>query len=329
MMLRPAPIAILSWRWSGVIGFSILTLLPLCCLLIGGLLILSFLTLKADDQELSAVYAYITELDLNLMQTLRSLPAEPSYSGIETWTFVVNGVEMPMTDIVVATDADYLLLYLDQVYGDYQLAAVKADIDHWHAALNQYRVDVDPEPDTHRAWVQITLSPAETYFSAHPSEFDQDAVAGVKTLLAVGPYLTRQFLASPFAALGTVGVVTSRFGYRLHPVTGEPDFHLGLDLAQPEGTIVQAVWNGVVEVPPYDTDGYGHWLRITAGEHRVIYAHLSAISVNEGQLVARGDPIGAVGHTGSATGDHLHLEYHYRGQVLNPAFYLSGLPTTF
>ena len=312
-----------------LIGLILALLLPLC-VLVGGILLIGFLLLKADEVELTAAYAYITELDRDFLQTLRALPTDPSYSDIETWIFVVNGAEVAVEAIEVITDADYLLLYLDQLYGDYQLAAVQAELASWHAALNQYRLDFDPDPDTRRAWVQITTVPAREYFATHPSEFAPMAVSQVETLLAVGPYLAQQFLANPFAAAGTASVITSRFGHRLHPLTGAPDYHTGLDLGMPEGTIVQAVWPGTVTIPAYDADGYGWWLRVSEGERQIIYAHLSTIAVSPGQEVVIGQPLGQVGHSGAATGDHLHLEYRYRGQLLNPGFYLQGisLPAT-
>jgi murein DD-endopeptidase MepM/ murein hydrolase activator NlpD len=305
-----------TWLFGG--GFLCLAVL------IPVIMIAAVFTFKSEPEDLTDVYAYITELDMEFLQTVRGLPDDSSYSEIETWTYVVNGVETMPEAIYVATDADYLLKYLDVTRGDFKFAAVKTQVQTLHAALNQFHLDFDPDPDVHRAWVQITLVSPRAYFLADPTAYPPATIDHLDAMMALGPYIATQFLANPFADLGIQWTVSSRFGYRLHPITGLPDHHLGLDLPMPEGTLVQAVWGGEVEVPAYDDSGYGHWVRVTAGERKIIYAHLSTINVSSGQVVAIGEPIGTVGHTGDATGDHLHLEYHWKNKALNPAFYLLG-----
>jgi Peptidase family M23 len=102
--------------------------------------------------------------------------------------------------------------------------------------------------------------------------------------------------------------ISSRFGWRTHPLTGKRRFHSGLDIAAPSGapvvatgsgTVISAGWNG----------GYGKAIIIQHSDtQQTLYGHLSEISVQPGQSIAQGTVIGLVGSTGNSTGPHLHFE---------------------
>lgn len=102
--------------------------------------------------------------------------------------------------------------------------------------------------------------------------------------------------------------ISSLFGTRVHPVTGQVRFHQGTDLAAAEGTPVVAAFSGRVEIAGW-MGGYGLIVVISHGDtHETRYAHLSEILVKSGQEVKQGTVIGLVGSTGLATGPHLHFE---------------------
>lgn len=121
-----------------------------------------------------------------------------------------------------------------------------------------------------------------------------------------------------------IGTVTSRYGYRVHPVTRRREsFHSGLDIATKEGTPVRASADGTVVLAEYLRNGYGKLIIIEhEKELSTYYGHLSEIKVVKGQKVSRGDIIGAVGRTGSATGAHLHFEVRRGGTACDPESYL-------
>ncbi len=103
-------------------------------------------------------------------------------------------------------------------------------------------------------------------------------------------------------------IISSLFGSRVHPVTGQVSFHQGTDLAAPEGTPVVAAFSGRVEIAG-SLGGYGLIVVISHGDtHETRYAHLSEVLVKVGQEVKQGNVIGLVGSTGLATGPHLHFE---------------------
>jgi len=102
------------------------------------------------------------------------------------------------------------------------------------------------------------------------------------------------------------GRITSRYGYRKHPVTGERHFHNGIDIALPEGTPIRAPENGIIESVYYNNRG-GFQL-ILRGENYIYgFAHLKKILVKKGDKVIRGEIIAESGKTGNVTGAHLHF----------------------
>jgi len=112
--------------------------------------------------------------------------------------------------------------------------------------------------------------------------------------------------------LPVAGTITSQFGYRVDPITGEVSSHTGTDIACAEGTPILAAADGIVTVANgLDSWGgsYGYYIQVDhGGGLETLYAHCSSICVTTGQQVQVGEVIGYVGHTGRATGSHLHLE---------------------
>ena len=117
--------------------------------------------------------------------------------------------------------------------------------------------------------------------------------------------------------LPVVGTITSQFGHRVDPITGEVSSHTGTDIACAEGTPILAAADGVVTVANgLDSWGgsYGYYIQIDhGGGLETLYAHCSSICVTTGQQVQAGQVIGYVGHTGRVTGNHLHLEVRIDG----------------
>jgi murein DD-endopeptidase MepM/ murein hydrolase activator NlpD len=118
------------------------------------------------------------------------------------------------------------------------------------------------------------------------------------------------------------GPVTSGFGYRVHPVYGTRKLHSGLDISAPGGTPIAAA-DRTTPLPAGWRGGYGNTVIVDHGDGvTTLYAHMSRISTSEGATVERGDGIGQVGATGTATGNHLHLEIRISGQPTDPRPYM-------
>ncbi len=122
------------------------------------------------------------------------------------------------------------------------------------------------------------------------------------------------------------GWLTSGMGQRTDPLTGEPDFHAGLDIAGERGQPVYATASGVVGEASY-SGNYGNLIVLNHGFGlQTRYGHLQAFKVRAGSHVKRGDIIGLVGATGRATGTHLHYEVLANGRLLNPLRLLTQKP---
>ena len=117
--------------------------------------------------------------------------------------------------------------------------------------------------------------------------------------------------------------VTSRFGYRIHPISGNTTFHYGADLAAVSGTKVCSVADGTVSETGYGSIN-GNYIKIAHADGYVShYTHLHSIHVKKGEKVGRGEYIGTVGSTGYSTGPHLHFELRRNGSVLDPFAYFA------
>lgn len=117
--------------------------------------------------------------------------------------------------------------------------------------------------------------------------------------------------------------VSSDFGGRIHPTLGYYKMHNGVDLASPTGTAIYAAYSGTVVAATYSST-MGNYVMINHGSGLyTIYMHASKLYVKNGDIVARGDTIAAVGSTGRSTGPHLHFGVRLNGTYVSPWNYIS------
>lgn len=121
------------------------------------------------------------------------------------------------------------------------------------------------------------------------------------------------------------GWETDAFGWRLDPFTGAPSHHTGVDIAAAEGSAIRSATDGLVVQAGWD-NGYGNYVEVRAQlGYSYIYGHMSEILTKVGARISTGQVIGLVGHTGYATGPHLHFEVRLNGVPQNPRNYLPGI----
>jgi murein DD-endopeptidase MepM/ murein hydrolase activator NlpD len=164
-----------------------------------------------------------------------------------------------------------------------------------------------------RFWFEDEMHGLESRTAKLDSSFDQlgEAFRERMSQLAATPNM-----------MPVEGWFSHGYGWRKDPITGERDFHRGIDIVAPAGTEIRAPADGVVaragRFPQLGRSidiahGYGYVTR---------YAHMSEIVVKPGDRVRRGDTIGLVGSTGRSTGPHLHYEVFRDGRRVNPWKYL-------
>lgn len=123
--------------------------------------------------------------------------------------------------------------------------------------------------------------------------------------------------------------ITSKFGYRVHPIFGTTKYHYGVDVAANSGSTVSAIASGTVSIAEYSSS-YGYYVVIYHNDGTTsLYAHLSSMAVSAGDSVSQGQTIGYVGSTGNSTGPHLHFEIRINGSCVDPLPYFSNLSFSY
>ena len=119
------------------------------------------------------------------------------------------------------------------------------------------------------------------------------------------------------------GWLSSPFGIREHPVEGEERFHRGLDIAAAEGSTIVSFADGTVKATG-ESSSLGKYIMVShSGNLTTLYAHCSKVTAREGTKVKKGEKIAEVGHTGLATGSHLHFALQQGETYLNPIYYVT------
>ncbi len=192
------------------------------------------------------------------------------------------------------------------------------------AALKVKEAEVDLLIQT-IASQQSTLQEAEDALSSAAAAMDAEIAAAEKALQA-------QLAAEGNSIVSESGFIwplptsyntlSSLFGARIHPITGLPNNHSGIDIPAPSGTNIYATKSGVVITATYSSS-YGYYCVIShANGESTLYAHQRVMPiVSVGDTVTQGQVIGYVGTTGSSTGNHLHYEIRQDGTRVDPVNY--------
>lgn len=124
--------------------------------------------------------------------------------------------------------------------------------------------------------------------------------------------------------LNTKIIITSIYGYRIHPTKNINHFHNGIDIRAKEGTQVYSTAAGIVEHICYGRKGYGNYIVINhLNGYRTLYAHLKPnFNVMEVSFIETKTHIGYVGRSGATTGYHLHYTIFYNNKTVNPELYI-------
>lgn len=298
------------------------------------------LSLKSEDSDLTKTYLYITEHDAQMTLNLQEIREKNEYSHIDRFHYYVNESSVNKSAFAVYTDTDMMLAYFDSKYDDFKFnGAVRSEIDRIHEELysvttekwesqEEFSEEIDGRTHTwvetiHHLDIRLQAKSLADYITEHKDELlTEEGLDRIEGLREIGFYTFRKELETPFIGINISPSITSRFGWRIHPITNELDCHEAIDIAMAGGTPINAVMSGTVKVG-YDESGYGNYVVINDNSgNGTLYAHMLSVSVVYGQAVKAGEVIGYVGSTGSSTGNHLHLEYQKNGTKLNPIFYI-------
>ena len=334
--IRKNPVFMVKVGLLALIIFLIMSMLSMCVGIFSGTT--SFtgaVAYPAEFEDINDASILYTELETDLQIYINNIRSNhPGYDEyrISAGTISHNPFE--------------LMSFLSAVYQDFTYAEIESVI---RAVFNeQYNLSVVPEVEIryrtetrHSSWtdgdgnshsysytvqvpyeyhiLNVTLT-SQPLSSVLAGRMDADQTQHYAALMYSNG--ARQIVGNPFD-FDWLSNVTSLYGYRIHPINGNKEFHWGIDIALPTGTPILAGLTGTVVAVGYDAGGYGNYVVIEDADGiQARYAHCHEIFVTQNQSVELGDAIAAVGNTGVSTGAHLHMEISIDGQRLNPIFFV-------
>ena len=272
--------------------------------------------------EIDAADLAFSELEMELQKEINAI--ETDYPDYDEYRYNLDAI---------GHDPFVLISYLSAVHTEFTVSEVQSEIESlfeemYELTLNpttetRTRTVTDPETgeETEEEYtvtiLEVTLTATDlgVVVAGHMNEEQKEIYA----LYTETHGLTQQFYTP--LNLYWYSYVSSYYGYRINPVTGQEQFHRGVDIVVPTGTTVLAAMDGTVTTATYDVS-YGNYVVIEdSNGYCTKYAHMDTLNVSAGQTVTHGTTIGTTGNTGSSTGSHLHIECLYNGEYYNPLFY--------
>lgn len=296
----------------------------------GGLGSLAASTYLADDQDINQAELTYTEWETDLQMEIDRV--ESDRPGYDEYQYNLGAIEH---------DPYVLMGYLTSAYQGFTYDEVESVLrqlfqEQYTLSFSEeteirYRTETSVDPETGEEtqeevpyeWrilnVKLTVTPLENLVVSRMNA-DQKEICEI-LLQTKG---NRQYVKNVFGT-NWLPYVTSYYGYRVHPISGEKNYHTGVDIGMPEGTEILAGHDGTVTLAG-NAGGYGLCVAIEGEAYEghtltTKYGHCSQILVSAGQEVKAGDVIAKVGNTGNSTGAHLHLEVLVDGQYLNPLYF--------
>ena len=296
----------------------------------GGLGSIAASTYLAEDQDINNAELTYTEWETDLQMEIDRV--ETDRPGYDEYRYNIGAIEH---------DPYILMGYLTSAYQNFtyeQIEGVLRQLFNEQYSLTfteeteiRYRTETRVDPETgeeteeevpyewHILNVKLTATPLANLVVQRMSA-EQKEICEI-LLQTKG---NRQYVQNVFGT-NWLPYVTSYYGYRVHPISGEKNYHTGVDIGMAQGTEILAGHDGTVTLAG-NAGGYGLCVAIEGEAYEghtltTKYGHCSQILVSVGQEVKAGDVIAKVGSTGNSTGPHLHLEVLVDGQYLNPLYF--------
>ena len=290
--------------------------------------------------EIDAAELAFSRLEMELQKEVDSI--ETDYPGYDECHYSIDAI---------GHDPFVLISYLSAVHTEFTAAGVQGEIEILFDEM--YDLALTPTQETRTRTVTKTgtrtvtdpvtgLATEEEYEYEEEEEYTVTILEVTLASAGLGAVVSGHMDGEQYSAyafyndtcglvqqfyspldLSWHSLVSSHYGYRIHPISGTEQLHRGVDIAVPTGTAVYAAMDGTVTTAAYSSS-YGNYVVIEDSDgYCTKYAHMDSLGVSAGQTVRHGDEIGRSGNTGNSTGSHLHIECMYNGEYYNPLFYFS------
>jgi len=279
---------------------------------------------QSDPGEIDAADAAFTKREMELQKRIDNIETE--FPGFDEYNYNLAEIgHDPFTLIsylsaknIVFTAAD-VDSQIEELFNEmYELTIVERQETRKKKVKNDEGEEEEKEYTVDILDVTLTVKPLEEIVSAKLS----GGAAQIYDAYGKSKGALQQFYTP--LDLDWMSFISSYYGYRIDAISGQEQFHRGLDISVPEGTLVYAATTGMIDETGYD-DHYGNYIVIkNADGFEVRYAHLGSISVIQGQEIRHGIMIGKTGRSGSANGSKLHIECLFNGEFFNPLFYFKN-----
>lgn len=271
----------------------------------------------ANEQEINGSDLHYTEMETDLQKDIDD--TEINYPGYDEYRYDLDEIGHSPYELMAYLSAAYNAFTFDEVRGEIErIFGEQYTLTRETIVETRYDSDGDPY-----SWyvlqTTLTVRPMAEIIAESLTPGEQTD----RYEIYMQTFGNRQAYGNPFD-FPWLNYVSSHYGYRIHPISGEKSLHRGIDIAVPQGTPIRAVHTGRV-ISAGDAGSYGLCVVIEDElGYQSRYAHCSSLSVSAGQEVTRGDVIAAVGSTGQSTGPHLHLEVMLNGEYLNPYYFVDN-----
>ena len=271
----------------------------------------------SDMLNSRAMIEEIAKCDQRMLDEMRALSAE-----VLTAKDALAEEKMRLEEKRLELDAAELLLEEKRAESDELLAQLNADRQKLLEEAEKFEaLEADVSAQIAQKEQELTAALRAEWEAAHPPQPDDgdgdgdgDSDGGSDVPSAGESF---KYPLPPGAE------ITSSYGYRVHPITGNYSLHNGVDLAIYSGAPIYATKSGYVSTATYNYV-YGNYVTINHMDgYSSLYGHMTSYTVSEGEYVTRGQVIGYVGSTGWSTGAHLHFTIYYNGSTVNPMDYVS------
>lgn len=284
-----------------------------------------------DYATLTVATTYLTKLEadldeyLNVERELLEAELEEEY-GPEIYEYIYDLASFGFS-------ANSLMAYLSAVHGSFTFSDIQSELDSIFDEMYHLEITVKLEdreireynPATHE-YETVIVKKKICYVTLEKTELEEVIEARLPSELKAqyeAYWLSSggQQVYAPVMREDWTNRISSNYGERIHPISGERKFHKGVDIAVPQGTKLYSAVKGTVIKSNY-SDSAGNQVTVqTESGWAVTFMHMSSRAVTVGQKVEQGDFLGLSGNTGNSTGPHLHLQVEdANNNTINPVF---------